>query len=204
MKRLVLALATVLLAGVPPAQVSASRCFTHTTEFDVRAGACTKMLESSQPPAGSIPITDRDRGKAYARAGRRDRAIADLDTMIRFVPDEPDAYFIRARAHFDNGQYDLAITDYDTAIRLKPDAAGAYVNRGNAYASKGQFARAFSDYDTAIRLKPDLASAYINRGIASAKQDLLEWALRDFGRAYDLNVRLRWMVETLERHGRLP
>ena len=179
MKWRMLALTIVLLACARPAEVAASRCFDHSSEFHLRAVTCSGAPTSSLPFEGRIPV-------AY---GNRDDA---------------DAYFNRARAYFDKGLYDLAIADYDAAIRLQPDAASAYVNRGNAHAGTGRYGRALTDYDTAIRLDPDLASAYINRGIVSAKQDLLEWALRDFGRAYDLDVRPTWMVETLQRHGRLP
>ena len=196
MKRLVLGLATALLASIQPVDASATRCF----ESSADRSACVVNGATGEPRRAHTAIAFRDGGGGAPGRGPS----AAFESMIPRMPSQAETYFLRARAHFDSGEYDRAIANYDTAIGLRPDAAGAYVNRGSAYARKGELARAMADFDTAIRLKPNLASAYLNRGIVSRQRGLTEWALRDFGRAYLLNLRPRWMVETLDRYGRLP
>ena len=59
-----------------------------------------------------------------------DKAIADLNTLIRLDPDDAMAYNNRAGIWFEKKAYDKAIADACEAIRLEPRHAGFRFNRG--------------------------------------------------------------------------
>ena len=57
-----------------------------------------------------------NRGTAYARAGRLEEALRDLDEAIALKPDYAEAYVNRGNVYMAARRYDEAIGDYDKAI----------------------------------------------------------------------------------------
>ncbi len=133
-----------------------------------------------------------NRGLAYSKQGRHDKAIADLNKAIALLQTAGDknnlavAHDSRGIAHAKSGRHDLAIADYDMAIKSNPDYGLAYYNRGLAYKIKGRYDRAIRDYTEAIRLKPGYASAYINRSISRGETGRHDDAIADLNTAIAL------------------
>lgn len=95
------------------------------------------------------------------------------------------AFRRRGRAYIDAGDYARAIADNSEAIRLKPDFADAIANRGFAFAALGQYERALTDLNRAIALRPN-AKDFVSRGDVHAKSGDMAAAVKDFGRAVEL------------------
>jgi tetratricopeptide (TPR) repeat protein len=107
------------------------------------------------------------RARVYYKKHDYDRAIADLDEVIKQAP-TATALAMRAEAYSQKDNYQKAVTDYSSAIRLQPKDPELYVSRADALFYGGAAARAFADYDHAIQLKTTNAFAYAHRGELSA------------------------------------
>jgi len=76
------------------------------------------------------------------------------------------------------------------AIERDAKYADAYLERGAVYCLADVHSPAIADYDRAIRLRPDSAGAYANRAISKLALRDVEGALKDCGKAIELNPRL--------------
>ena len=128
------------------------------------------------------------RGLAYARLGKDDEAIADLDKAPSLDPKVLGVYayqLYRSRgvAHFHRREFDRAIADHTEEIRQNRGYATGYLNRGRAYLAKGETAQAIADFSEAIRVEPVTADGYIERGSIHLAQRDADRALADFDEA---------------------
>jgi tetratricopeptide (TPR) repeat protein len=62
-----------------------------------------------------------------------DDAVRALDEAVRIFPDDPEAFFWRARATAMKLDRDAATADYGEAIRLQPDASSSLIERGRLH-----------------------------------------------------------------------
>jgi len=128
-----------------------------------------------------------NRGNAYAKSNKHEKAIEDYNKAIELNPDDATAYNNRGNTYAKSNKHEKAIEDYNKAIELNPDYATAYNNRGAAYAKSNKHEKAIEDYNKAIELNPDDATAYNNRGAAYAKSNKHEKAIEDYNKAIELN-----------------
>lgn len=91
------------------------------------------------------------RAIAWGRMKAWDKALEDVDTVLKLKPDE-DAYFIRAEIKADQGQPDAALADLNEALRLAPNSGDALCFRGRLREDAGDYAAALADYRQAIEL----------------------------------------------------
>jgi hypothetical protein len=127
-----------------------------------------------------------NRGRAFEKMGRIDRALADYDRAIALAPFDSEVHDVRGQALHKMGWIDRAIADYDSAIALNPSDFKAYNNRGLAFDKMGQINRAIADYDSAIALNQDDAHVFINRGFAYFKIGQVGLAIADMKKACEL------------------
>jgi tetratricopeptide (TPR) repeat protein len=128
--------------------------------------------------------------KAYAKAGKLDLAMADLDQAIALDPAMGAAYYDRALLHFKRGDVDRSIADYTQTITLLPTFPPAYRERGTALIAKREFKRAIADFDQAIKLKADYADAFDERGYAYRMLKDFDRAIADYTRALEINPKM--------------
>jgi tetratricopeptide (TPR) repeat protein len=132
------------------------------------------------------------RAIAYAQIGEHDRALADLDQILRFDPSNAHAHYLRGNAYAGKGDHDRALRTYDEAIRLAPSCAACFADRGRSYRDKGQLDRAIQDFDEAIRLEsahrwqPTLPFVFHDRGTAYYGKRRYDRAILDFNEAISL------------------
>jgi tetratricopeptide (TPR) repeat protein len=86
-----------------------------------------------------------NRGLAYVRLKKFDRAIYDYTEAIRLLPQWGEAYEARGRAHFRVGDWRSAIEDFTRALEIKPDLERALQYRGFAREALGDYAGATRD-----------------------------------------------------------
>ena len=134
------------------------------------------------------PSALKDRGfRAYADAKIGDskdekytKAIEDFSRAIEKVPDDVDAYNLRARAYTRQKRYELAFKDYDYAIDIDPEYAETYLNRGSTYYDQNEYGNAIKNYDEAIKRKSDYGDAYYRRGYTYNTISQYDAAVNDF------------------------
>jgi tetratricopeptide (TPR) repeat protein len=97
------------------------------------------------------------RGAVYRFKGQYDRAIADIDVVVRAQPGNATALSNRGIAYRMKGDHDRAIADFGEAIRLAPRDAQLYYSRGLAYEGKGDREKAIADYRRQALPLPALA-----------------------------------------------
>jgi len=87
-----------------------------------------------------------DRAEAAASGGYFDRAIADLDLVLKTHPDRVDALVYRASAYRALDRLDPARADLDKALAQAPQSIAALLERGNVRRLEGDPAGARGDW----------------------------------------------------------
>lgn len=100
-----------------------------------------------------------DRAEAAGEAGWFDKAVADLDRVLKTDPARLDALIYRASAYRQLGQLDPALADIDTALKRSPDSVPALLERGNILRLKNDTAGARRDWQRVATLAPGSAAA---------------------------------------------
>jgi tetratricopeptide (TPR) repeat protein len=102
--------------------------------------------------------------QAHTKSREFAAAIAEMDKLLRLLPDNRMLFLDRGNLHFENGKADAAIADYTKAISLDPSKESAYVLRARAYAAKKDLTSAIADYGKAIQADPKSVTTYAERG----------------------------------------
>lgn len=157
-------------------------------DYDRAIAGFSALIEST-PDERSKGAYFAMRGSAYRAKGELDKALADADTAVRFRPDMPLAYSIRAAINMTRAQYELAISDLDVAIKLNPSTS-LYSNRGFARIRAGDSTRAMEDFDAAIRMKGTNEEAYFGRGEVYFERADFTATIHEMGIAIRLNPEL--------------
>jgi tetratricopeptide (TPR) repeat protein len=97
----------------------------------------------------------------YAQKGDYDKAIVELNKIIKIYPDSADSYYNRGTLYAEEGKFDQAIADCSKAIEINPNYADAYYNRAVAYFSKKEYDKAWEDVYQAQRLRYEVNSRFL-------------------------------------------
>ncbi len=100
-----------------------------------------------------------DRAEAAGSAGWFEKALADLDRVLKADPKRVEALIYRASAYRALGRLDPALADIDAALKLAPDAVPALLERGNIRRLRGDLAGARDDWQRVATLAPTSAAA---------------------------------------------
>jgi tetratricopeptide (TPR) repeat protein len=101
------------------------------------------------------PDAFNNRGIAYHKPGKYDKALRDFNRDLKLKPNDPDTLYNRGNTYGEIGKYDEALSDYNRALELKPDYPNAFNNRGIAYHKLGRYDEALRDFNHTLELKPD-------------------------------------------------
>src|ERR1043166_2903844 len=127
---------------------------------------CTGVIQKAERPANDLAVAHRRRAIWYGRRGMLDRAMEDVEAVVRLMPNSAEALADRALAHRQRGNLDGALADSEKAIELDPNSAVAHYQRGLVRQSKGENERAMADFDRSIALRPDFPGPYASRATA--------------------------------------
>jgi tetratricopeptide (TPR) repeat protein len=129
--------------------------------YDLAIGYFTQLIDSGSRDAYL------GRAKAFFQKQDYDRAIADLNIVIR---DDPGAaaFELRGQAWFKKANYQTAAGDFSFAIHLRPNDPDLILQRADAWFYAGEPRRAFQDYNRFIQLNSTNATAYAHRGMLNA------------------------------------
>ena len=105
-------------------------------------------------------------GKANLKLGRKELALAILEQVLRILPDESEAYFLRSSIRAADDQRSLAITDLKTAIEKRPNYVEAMNNLATLYLISGNYNSAIELLQRAVSLSPSWGVLFLNLGNA--------------------------------------
>lgn len=95
-----------------------------------------------------------DRAEAAASAGYLDKAVTDLDRVLKTDPRRVDALIYRASANRALDRLDPALADVEQALARTPNSAAALLERGNIRRLKGDEEGARQDWERVGQLAP--------------------------------------------------
>jgi tetratricopeptide (TPR) repeat protein len=117
----------------------------------VRAYAASGQAVSLQPNDPDLLV---DRAEAAAAAGYFDKAVVDLDHVLKTEPGRVDALIYRASANRALGRLDPAMADVEKALAQVPNSVPGLLERGNLRRLKGDLEAARQDWERIGRLAP--------------------------------------------------
>ena len=117
----------------------------------VRAYAAAGAAVTLSPGDPDLLI---DRAEAAASAGYLDKAVGDLDRVLKAQPDRVDALIYRASAYRALDRLDPALADIERALAHAPGSASALLERGNIRRLNGDLAGARRDWEQVGRIAP--------------------------------------------------
>lgn len=147
-----------------------------------------------QAPANGAGLANRRVSQAWklVEQGDYDQAIEQCTAALQMDPDQAEAHYCRAYAHYHKPKPDFvqAIVDCSEAMRIRPDYLAALVLRGLVYCNLRDFAKAIADSKAAIGMNPDYADAYSVRAMAYRERGAAndyDAALADCNQAIRIN-----------------
>jgi len=146
------------------------------------AGALLEKLAGELPPTETATIADLfgQAAQAWMLEGSYDRAIADINQSIQFVPDDVEFVIDRALALASTGQYWEAIDDLNNASEMAPGRTDILVLRGTAYRFVDAPELALEDITHALEIEPQNPDALFERGMLYALAGDLDSARADW------------------------
>ncbi len=103
------------------------------------------------------------KGYDYYKENRFKKALEELNQAIETNPENPEAYFWRARTFIRMEQYDDAMADLNALVDLDPRHSRAYDNLGWLFLHRNKYDESLSNLNKSIELKPDNGWAHYMR-----------------------------------------
>lgn len=100
-----------------------------------------------------------DRAEAAGAAGWYDKAVADLDRVLKANPSRFEALLYRASAYRGLGRLDPALADIEAALKLAPDSPPALLERGDIRLLRGDLDGARADWQRVTGLAAGSSAA---------------------------------------------
>ncbi|MGH6642962.1 tetratricopeptide repeat protein [Hypericibacter sp.] len=179
MRRIGLAIAISLLAGLALPAAAAAGCSASSAEDWSQCG--DRAFDKGDYPAAvtayeeALRLVQHDYEVRYNIA-QVELELKNYDAVIRhigiFMEDRPDvalAFDLRGLAFMGKRDYDAALQDFSEAVRLKPQSYGFLYDRGTAHHAAGAYETAIADYSAVIAIEPEFADAFYQRGRAYRK-----------------------------------
>ncbi|MCL4818645.1 MAG: tetratricopeptide repeat protein [Vicinamibacteria bacterium] len=142
------------------------------------------------------------RGRAHAREGKWQAALADFERAAAAEPAAADAHAALCGALVQRGRLDAALVSCDRAIELDPGLAQAWAGRGVVMRRRGDPRAALSAYDASLRLNPDDEVVLTYRAGVLIEAGEHDAARRDLRRALSIDPHYseaRRRLQDLER-----
>jgi tetratricopeptide (TPR) repeat protein len=200
MKRLLVLAAGAFMVTAGPAQADDRELCISGLEHDLRADACTRILDGSSDPHIQA-VAYINRANARMRMGNLDEALADADKAIALEPDLAGANGKRGIIHFAHRDMDKAIADFTAELARDPKDVETLVNRAVAYFEKDANAASIADMTAAIKLSPPTVMLYTHRAAMHLDSGDIPRAVADYKQALKLdpgNERVKAQLKDLD------
>jgi tetratricopeptide (TPR) repeat protein len=112
----------------------------------------------------------RELGLLLSEQNQHDEAVAEVETSLRLVPDEPITLYNLGNVLVRAKRYPDAIAVYERSLERKPDLISAYVNLGSAYSDHGDEAAAEAVFRRGLAMDSGVADLHLNLANALLRQ----------------------------------
>src|ERR1017187_7979311 len=129
-------------------------------------------------------------GRVLAAEGKKDDAIAELQTALKLAPSDADAQRDIADLYASAGKNDLAESAYRTLVTAQPKDPELHRGLGQALLRQKKFPEAQEEFLVALRLKRDWPDVYIDLAFAASENKNYELAIRALNGRTMLNVEM--------------
>ncbi|MBA3855823.1 MAG: hypothetical protein C0507_02830 [Cyanobacteria bacterium PR.3.49] len=146
-----------------------------------------KILDTLLLKQPNHPQAHYLRAHAYALLSDDRKAIADIDIVLKKLPDLLPALLFKAQRQLNLMQFQDALVTANRAIELNSTDPVGFLLRSTIYDRLDNTAKSLEDSNEAVRLAPENANAYSNRGYSYINLGLTEDAIRDFTKAIKLD-----------------
>lgn len=93
------------------------------------------------------------RAEAFAANGQNDRALKDAEALLKYIPKDTNALYLRHSLYMKTGKYKPALLAVNKLITSDPDVARWYTQRAEVYEKMGRNADAARDLARAKQLR---------------------------------------------------
>ncbi|MEM7114045.1 MAG: tetratricopeptide repeat protein [Chloroflexota bacterium] len=107
-------------------------------------------------------------------------ALIAFDQALGLAPDYANAFYERAKVHFDDGNLAGATVDYERAIVNGREDANVLWNLGWTYYLLGDYEQAVATTESALELSPEQVALHFNLGLAHLASGDLETAVSTY------------------------
>ena len=139
-------------------------------------------------PQGKIAEQYKEKGTKFAKEGRFEDAIENLNRAIQIEPNYAAAYNNRGIVFMQQGKYKEAISDFARAIEINDQDPAFFINRGMTNEKLENYMKAIDDYGMAIDLDPYKADYYVKRGLMYQEIKDYKKAVEDFDMAIKFDI----------------
>jgi len=129
-------------------------------------------------------------GRVLAAQGKKDDAIAELQTALKLAPADADAQRDLADLYAIAGKNDLAEAAYRTLLTAHPNDAELHRGLGKALLLQKKFAEAQQEFLAAVRLKRDWPEVYVDLAFAANENKNYEITIRALNGRTMLNAEM--------------
>ena len=147
------------------------------------------------------------RALAFARAGRREEALAEIDRIGEDIP-PGELFVLRGYVYYYLGDYQAAAEDLSHAFSADPTQGEVATLLGDALFNSGRLPEARQVLDRAVEIAPEEFLAHARRGQVLLAEKDLDHAIAELRRAAELDPGQAWLHvvlgEALRQDGQLP
>jgi len=174
------AIAWQSLEGGEPARHCAAVALIGLGKLEEAAKRLEALAQQSHDPAALRAEMLAQAAQAWLRADKVELALADLDTALGLVPNQPDLLLDKAMAMAQAAHYQEAEEALSRLLTLQPNRVEAMVLRGSAYRILDKLDLAKADIARALVIEPDQPDALLERGMIRRVEDNKAGARQDW------------------------
>ena len=134
-----------------------------------------RRLAAERPDDAGIHL---QLGRVLAAQGKKDDAIAEIQTALKLAPADSDAQHDLADLYASAGKNDLAESAYRALVAAQPKDAELHRGLGRALLLQKKFPEAQQEFLTAVRLKRDWPDVYVNLAFAASENKNYELTIK--------------------------
>ena len=146
-----------------------------------------RRLAAERPDDAGIHL---QLGRVLAAQGKKDDAIAEIQTALKLAPADADAQRDLADLYAIAGKNDLAEAAYRTLLTAHPNDAELHRGLGKALLLQKKFPEAQQEFLAAVRLKRDWPDVYVDLAFAANENKNYDLTIRALNGRAMLNAEM--------------
>ncbi len=146
-----------------------------------------RRLAAERPDDAGIHL---QLGRVLAAQGKKDDAIAEIQTALKLAPADSDAQHDLADLYASAGKNDLAESAYRALVAAQPKDAELHRGLGRALLLQKKFPEAQQEFLAAVRLKRDWPEVYVDLAFAANENKNYDLTIRALNGRNMLNAEM--------------